>query len=78
MLPYRDHHPLPWADGLAGTMTYRSFHAAAMWTFGGRGTNYAAFGTESRRKGASLPAGPGKNAFHRRWAMTGEPRRQPT
>jgi hypothetical protein len=32
----------------------------------------AASGTESRRKGSSLAAGPGKNAFHRRWPMNVE------
>jgi len=30
----------------------------------------AVSGTGSRQKGSSLAAGPGKNAFHRRWPMT--------
>jgi hypothetical protein len=36
----------------------------------------AASGTESRRKGSFSAAGPGKNAFHRRWPMRWRGRRQ--
>jgi hypothetical protein len=36
----------------------------------------AASGTESHRRGSFSAAGPGKNAFHRRWPMTWRGRRQ--
>ena len=61
--------------GLAGTMTYRSLHAAATWTFKAN-EGCAASGIESHLRGSFSAAGLGKNAFHRRWPMTWGGRRQ--
>ena len=51
--------------GLAGTMTWRSFHAAARWTFseGDRPLHRVRY--KQRPEGLFLVSGDGENAFHR-------------
>ena len=67
-----DGHQLPCAGG---TMTYRSFHAAATRTFSEGERTLRRFRYREPPEGSSCAAGPGKNAFHRRWPMTWRPYR---
>ena len=61
--------------GLAGTLSYRSFHAAAKWTYkeGDRPLRRVRY--KERPEGFSLASVLDQNAFHRRWTMTWRSRR---
>jgi hypothetical protein len=51
--------------GLAGPMTYRSFHGAATWTFGEGDQPLRRVRYKERPEGLFLESGEGGNAFHR-------------
>jgi len=61
--------------GLAGTLSYRSFHAAAKWTYkeGDRPLRRVRY--KERPEGFSLASVLDQNAFHRRWTMAWRSRR---
>jgi hypothetical protein len=56
--------------GLAGTTTYPSFHAAAMWTFGEGERTLRRIRYRQPPEGVFLGSGTGQKCVHRRWPVT--------